>query len=347
MIPVRAYAGFSPAEPLRPWAFERRDPRPHDVVIDILYCGICHSDLHSVRDEWGGAVYPHVPGHEIVGTVRHVGSEVKRFKPGDRAGVGCYVDSCRQCGNCQAGDEQYCEDRTVYTYNDVERDGTTRTYGGYSTAIVTDEAFVFSIPDNLPLERVAPLLCAGITTYSPLRHWNVGKGHRLGVIGLGGLGHMAVKWGVALGAEVTVLSTSAKKEADAKRLGAHHFLNTGERGAFGRHENRFDFLLDAVSAPHNLNDYLSLLRRNGTLMLVGAPPDPLPIEPFSLITNRRRFAGSLIGGVRETQEMLAYCAQHQVLADVEVISAQDINTAYERMLQGDVRYRFVVDTRTL
>lgn len=347
MIPAKGYAVQSPSSPLAPFKFERRDPGPHDVHFKILYCGVCHSDIHQARDEWGGSIYPMVPGHEIVGKVTSVGSAVKKFKAGDLAAVGCLVDSCRECENCKQGLEQYCKQGAVGTYNSYERDGKTPTYGGYSNQIVCHEDFVLRVPENLPLEAVAPLLCAGITTYSPLRHWRISRGHRVGVLGLGGLGHMAVKFASAFGAEVTMLSTSASKEADAKKLGAHKFVLTTRQEDIKGIRGYFDFIIDTVSAPHDYNMYLGLLNTNGVHICVGAPPTPSEVRAFSLIGNRRSIAGSMIGGIPETQEMLNYCSEYNIVSDVEVIAMKDINQAYERMLKGDVRYRFVIDMSTL
>jgi uncharacterized zinc-type alcohol dehydrogenase-like protein len=347
MIPTKGYAAQSATSPVAPFSFERRDPGPHDVQIQILYCGVCHSDLHQIRNEWGNSIYPMVPGHEIVGRVTAVGTHVKKFKEGDLAGIGCLVDSCRECNNCKEGLEQYCENGSVGTYNAYERDGKTPTYGGYSSTIVTNEDFVLKISEKLPLEAVAPLLCAGITTYSPLRHWKVGEGHKIGVLGLGGLGHMAVKFGAAFGAEVTMLSTSASKEADAKRLGAHKFALTKDPEQLKDLHKYFDFIIDTVSAPHDYNMYLAMLKTNGVIICVGAPPAPAQIPAFNLIGNRCSIGGSMIGGLPETQEMLDYCAAHNIVSDVEVIDIKNINEAYERMLKGDVRYRFVIDMATL
>jgi len=347
MLPTRGYATKGPTSVLEPFNFERREPGPHDVLIEILYCGICHSDIHQARDEWGGSIFPMVPGHEIVGRVTRVGSQVKRFKVGELAGVGCFVDSCRVCASCKEGLEQYCEVHLVLTYNGTERDKKTPTYGGYSSQIVVDENYTLKISPKLPPANVAPLLCAGITTYSPLRHFKVGPGQRVGVVGLGGLGHMAIKLAAAMGAEVTVLSTSKSKEQDARRLGAYDFVLSKDPTSLEAHANRFDFILDAVSAPHDLNAYLRLLRRDGVLTLVGAPPKPLEVRALSLITKRRTLAGSNIGGIRETQEMLDYCADKNITSDVEVIPIQQVNEAYERTLNGDVRYRFVIDMKTL
>jgi alcohol dehydrogenase (NADP+) len=347
MIPTKAFAAQDASNPLGPFNFQRRETGDHDVVIQILYCGVCHSDVHQVRNEWGNSIYPMVPGHEIVGRITAVGAHVKHFKVGELAGVGCFVDSCRVCASCQAGLEQYCEQGMTGTYNSLERDGKTPTYGGYSNQIVVDEQYTLHISDKLPLDGVAPLLCAGITTYSPLREWKVGKGHRLGVLGLGGLGHMAVKLGASLGAEVTMLSSSKSKEADAKRLGAHQFALTSDEQGMAKYKDYFDFIIDTVSAPHPLPFYLQLLKRDGTMILVGAPPSPHQLMGFDLLLKRRRVAGSLIGGIKETQEMLDHCVKHGIVSDVEVIPIQTINTAYERMLKGDVRYRFVIDMATL
>jgi len=347
MLPTRGYATKSPTSILEPYSFERRDPGPHDVLIEILYCGICHSDIHQARDEWGGSIFPMVPGHEIVGRVTRVGSQVKRFKVGDLAGVGCFVDSCRRCASCKAGLEQYCENHLVLTYNGTEQDRKTPTYGGYSSQIVVDENYTLQISPKLPLANIAPLLCAGITTYSPLRHFKVGPGQRVGVVGLGGLGHMAVKLAASMGAEVTVLSTSKTKEQDARRLGAHDFVVSVDPKNLEALAHRFDFILDAVSARHDLNAYLNLLRRDGVLALVGAPAKPIEVQAFSLILKRRTLVGSVIGGIRETQEMLDYCAAKNITSDVEVIPMQQVETAWERTIKGDVRYRFVIDMKTL
>ena len=348
MLPTKAYAAPAVSAPLAPFNFERRELRPHDVLIEIAYCGVCHSDLHQVRDEWGGAQFPMVPGHEIVGHVRAVGAEVQNFKVGDAAGVGCMVDSCRTCPSCQEGLEQYCETTgMVGTYGGREPGTGRPTYGGYSNQIVVDEKYTLRVPANLDLARVAPLLCAGITTYSPLRQWQVGAGHRVGVMGLGGLGHMAVKIAAALGAEVTVLSTSPGKEADAKALGAHKFVVTKDEAQLRSVSNYFDFIINTVSAPLDLAAYLGLMRRDGTMILLGVPPEAPQIHAFQLIGKRRRLAGSLIGGIAETQEMLDFCAEHNLMSDIELINIKDINEAYERMLKGDVKYRFVIDLATL
>jgi uncharacterized zinc-type alcohol dehydrogenase-like protein len=345
-IPTPAYAAQSPSSPLAPWTIERREPGEHEVLMDILYCGVCHSDLHQARDEWGGGIFPMVPGHEIVGKVTKVGSEVTQWKVGDTVGVGCLVGSCQHCEACESGEEQFCKS-SIGTYNAYEKDGQTPTYGGYSTRLTVDENFLVRIPDSIPLDRAAPLLCAGITTYSPLRHFGVKAGDSVAIVGLGGLGHMGVKLAKAMGAKVTVLSHSPNKREDALRLGADDFVVTKDPEAFTQNAERFSFILDTVSAQHDYNAYLGLLKRDGTMVLVGAPPEPTPVGAFPLIMGRRRLAGSIIGGIRETQEMLDFCAQHGVASDVEVIAIQQINEAYERMLKGDVRYRFVIDTASL
>lgn len=347
MSTTKAYAAYDASTPLRDFSLERREPNANDVQIDILYCGVCHSDVHQVRDEWGGTIYPIVPGHEIVGRVSAVGSAVTKFKVGDLAGVGCLVDSCQECKQCKKGQEQYCENGWVGTYNSMEKDGKTVTYGGYSKQIVTKEDFVLRVSEKLDLKAVAPLLCAGITTYSPLRHWNVGKGHKVGVLGLGGLGHMAVKFASSFGAEVTMLSHTPSKEADAKRLGAHRFALTSNEETLKGLAGYFDFIIDTVSAPHDYNVYLNMLTTDGVMICVGAPPAPAQVPAFNLIFQRRSIAGSLIGGIPETQEMLDYCAEHGIVSDVEVIRMDYINEAYERMMKGDVKYRFVIDLATL
>jgi alcohol dehydrogenase (NADP+) len=347
MIPVKGYAAQNASNPLGPFNFDRREPASHDVQIEILYCGVCHSDLHQVRNEWGNSIYPMVPGHEIVGRITKTGSHVKNFKTGQLAGVGCFVDSCRTCPNCLAGLEQYCDIGMVSTYNGYEKDGKTPTYGGYSSLIVVDEKYVLKVAENLPLEGVAPLLCAGITTYSPLRHVKAGKGHKVAVLGLGGLGHMAVKFAASFGAEVTMLSGSKSKQEDAKRLGAHHFVLTSDEKLVKGLQNHFDFILNTVSAPHDYNFFLNLLNTNGTMIVVGAPPSPAQVPAFNLIMKRRSIMGSLIGGIGETQEMLDYCSEHNIVSDVELIPIKDIDRSYERMLKGDVRYRFVIDMASL
>ena len=347
MTAAKGYAAQDAQSSLAPFQFERREVKPHDVQFDILYCGVCHSDLHQIRDEWGGSIFPMVPGHEIVGRVTAVGNHVTKFKVGDLAAVGCIVDSCRHCENCEEGLEQYCLNGNSQTYNGLEQDKKTPTYGGYSNLIVTHEDFVFHVPESLDLPGVAPLLCAGITTYSPLRHWKVGPGHKVAVLGLGGLGHMAVKFAVAFGAEVTMLSTSSSKEEDARRLGAHKFVLTSDRDQVKAVRNTFDFIVDTVSAPHDYNMYLGLLKTSGVHICVGAPPTPAQIAVFSLLGGRKSIAGSNTGGMPETQEMLNYCGEHNIVSDVEVIPMSYIQTAYDRMLKGDVRYRFVIDLNTL
>src|ERR1700754_1622486 len=347
MIQAKAFAAQTPTSDLKPWDFQRREVGEHDVQFDIQFCGVCHSDLHQIKNDWFPGIFPMVPGHEIVGRVVKVGAHVKKFKVGDLAGTGCMVDSCRTCENCKNDLEQYCLNGNSQTYNGLEQDKKTPTYGGYSNTIVVNEDFVLHISDKLSLAAVAPLLCAGITTYSPLRYWKVGKGHKLAVLGLGGLGHMAVKFGVAFGAEVTVLSTSPKKEADAKKLGAHHFVVTTDAEQFKAAKGSFDFILDTVSAEHDFILYLSLLRTNGTMICVGVPSNPASVAAFSLLGGRKSLAGSGIGGLKETQEMLDYCAENGIVSDIEMINIQDITTAYERMLKGDVRYRFVIDIASL
>lgn len=347
MPAIKAYAAAKAKEPLKPFEINRREPKAKDVVIDIHYCGVCHSDIHQVRDEWGQGVFPMVPGHEIAGVVASVGSSVTRFKAGDQVGVGCFIDSCRKCPPCKESLEQYCEKGMNQTYNGVEKDGKTHTYGGYSTRIVVDENYVLKIPSNLPLDKAAPLLCAGITTYSPLKHWKVKKGDKVGVVGLGGLGHMAVKLASAMGAEVTVLSHSDKKKEDAHRLGAKNFAATHNENVFTDYANYFDFMLNTVSANIDLARYLSLLKLDSTLVVVGAPEKPTPINSFPLIMKRRAMAGSLIGGIKETQEMLDFCGKHQITCDIELIPIQKINEAYDRVIKGDVRYRFVIDINSL
>ena len=347
MIDVKGYAALTAQSPLAPFTFSRREVGRQDVLIAIRYCGICHSDVHQARDEWGGSLFPMVPGHEIVGTVEKVGASVKQFRVGQMVGVGCFVDSCRTCPQCKKGLEQYCEGHLTFTYNSKERDGVTPTYGGYSTKVVVDQRYLVRIPKRLRPEEAAPLLCAGITTYSPLRYWKVGEKHRLAVVGLGGLGHMAVKIGKALGAHVTVLSHSDKKRLDAKRLGAKDFYKTSDPDTFTTLSKQFDFILDTVSAPHDLNAHLELLKTDGTMILVGVPDKPAQLGAFPLILKRRRLVGSLIGGIQETQDMLDFCAKHRIGADVEVVSIQQVNEAYDRLVRGDVRYRFVIDMSSL
>ena len=347
MKSIKSYAAQSADALLAPHLLDRREPGPEDVEIKILFCGVCHSDIHTVRNEWQGTMYPVVPGHEIVGKVTRVGQNVTRFKIGDTVGVGCFVDSCRRCANCLSDHEQYCENGHTQTYNSLEQDKKTITYGGYSSHIVVTQHFVLSVSDKLPLEKVAPLLCAGITTYSPLRHWGVKAGDKLGVVGLGGLGHMAVKLASSMGAEVTMLSHSPEKEKDATKLGAHHFMLTTDKNHMQELTNTFNFIIDTVSAPHDYNEYLSLLKTDGVMILLGAPPVPSPVAAFPLIMGRRSLVGSLVGGIKETQEMLDYCAEHNITSDVEVININQINEAYERTLAGDVHYRFVIDMATL
>jgi len=347
MNAVKAYAAQSAEKPLGPFQIDRREPGSTDVEIKILYCGVCHSDIHTARNEWQGSIYPVVPGHEIVGKVTRVGDSVSRFKVGDTVGVGCFVDSCGHCGNCLAHKEQYCENGHTQTYNSYSQDKKTITYGGYSSHIVVTEGFVLHVSDKLPLEKVAPLLCAGITTYSPLKRWNVKAGDKVAVLGLGGLGHMAVKLAASMGAEVTVLSRSKNKAKDATELGATNFELTTDPANMKRLANSFDFIIDTVSAPHDYNEYLSLLRTDGVMVLLGVPPEPSTVHAFALIGNRRSVVGSLVGGIKETQEMLDYCAEHGITSDVEMISIDQINEAYERTLAGDVHYRFVIDMASL
>lgn len=347
MKAIKSYAALGADKPLEPYQLDRREPGAEDVEIKILYCGVCHSDIHTARNEWGGTMYPVVPGHEIVGKVTRVGDKVSRFKIGDTVGVGCFVDSCGHCNNCVEDNEQYCENGHSQTYNSLLQDKKTITYGGYSSHIVVTEKFVLSVSDKLPLEKVAPLLCAGITTYSPLKHWNVKKGDRLAVVGLGGLGHMAVKIASSMGVDVTVLSRSKSKEKDARKLGAHHFKITTDKENMESMASSFDFIIDTVSAEHDYNEYLALLRTNGVMILLGVPPKPADVQAFQLIGGRRSLVGSLVGGIKETQEMLDYCAEHNITSDVEMINIDQINEAYERTLAGDVHYRFVIDMASL
>ena len=348
MINTVGYAATSSTSAFSRFPFERRDPGAHDVQIDILFCGVCHSDLHTARGEWGGTVYPVVPGHEIVGRVAAVGADVSGFTKGDLVGVGCMVDSCQHCASCAEGLEQYCEAGMVGTYNSKDKHTGGVTYGGYSRAIVVDEKFVLRISDKLDPAGAAPLLCAGITTWSPLRHWKVGKGHKVGVVGLGGLGHMALKLAHALGAHVTLFTTSPGKRADAMKLGADEVVVSRDADAMAAHANTLDFIINTVSVPHDLNPFLSLLKRDGVMTLVGAPPTPHPSpSAMNLIMKRRSLAGSLIGGIRETQEMLDFCAEHGIVSDIEIIPMGQIDAAYERMLKSDVKYRFVIDMASL
>ena len=348
--PAKGFAAQSADSDLALLSIPRREPLPLDVQIKILYCGVCHSDLHQVRDEWNEAmptVYPCVPGHEIVGRVTKVGSAVTKFKEGDLAAVGCMVDSCRECENCREDLEQYCEKIATFTYNSEDKILGGVTYGGYSQSIVADEAFVLRVNENADLAGTAPLLCAGITTYSPMRHWNVGPGQKVGVVGLGGLGHMAVKFANAFGAHVVLFTTSPDKTADAMRLGAHEVVLSKDADEMLKHAASFNFILDTVSAQHDLNPYLALLKRDGTMTLVGAPPQPLPVASFNLIFGRHQLAGSGIGGIRETQEMLDFCAEHNITSDIELIRIDEINEAYKRLLKSDVKYRFVIDMASL
>jgi uncharacterized zinc-type alcohol dehydrogenase-like protein len=340
-----AYAARSPTSSLEPLTIERREPGKRDLLIDIDFCGICHSDIHQTRDEWGGAIFPMVPGHEIVGHVASKGSAVTKWEVGDTVGVGVIVDSCRQCGPCKAGEEVYCEKRASYTYNGYEQDGRTPTYGGYSTRITVDQDYLLRIPKGIPLNRAGPLMCAGITTYSPLRHFGVKEGQAVAVLGLGGLGHMGVKFAKAMGAHVTVLSHSPGKKEDAKRFGAE-FLTMNSADAFKDNMKKFDFILDTVSAKHDYDAYLRLLKMDGTMALVGIP-EPGSVRPQSLVDERRRLAGSQAGGIRETQEMLDFSALHGIAADVEMTPIQKANEAFERTMRSDVRYRFVIDMESL
>jgi uncharacterized zinc-type alcohol dehydrogenase-like protein len=344
---AKSYAAQSPKSPLAPLDIPRREPGARDVEIDILFSGVCHSDLHTARDEWHGTHYPCVPGHEIVGTVTRVGGAVKKFKVGDRVGVGCMVDSCRECASCKAGLEQYCTTSTTFTYNSEDKILGGRTYGGYSTSIVATEDFVLRIPSALDAAAAAPLLCAGITTYSPLRHWKAGPGRKVGVIGLGGLGHMAVKIAKAMGAHVVLFTTSPGKVEDAKRLGADAVVLSKNESELQKHESSFELILDAVSGQHDVNAYLKLLKLDGTLVLLGAPEHPLPVAPFNLLLPRRSFSGSCIGGIKETQEMLDFCADKRLPSDIEIIPMQKINEAYDRLMKQDVKYRFVIDMASL
>jgi len=347
MLPTRAYAALSPSAPFSPFEFERREVGPHDVLIEISYCGICHSDIHQVRGEWGQMPFPMVPGHEIVGHVTKVGSQVKKFKVGDKAGVGCMVDSCRTCSECKGHTEQFCEKGASYTYASTEQDKKTLTYGGYSSQIVVDENYALKINSTLPLANIAPLLCAGITTYSPLKRFKVGPGKKIAVMGLGGLGHMAVKIAASMGAEVTVLSHSPQKEKDAKALGAHHFVLTTTPESFKTYAKKFDVILNTVAGSHDLNAYLGLVKTHGTMVLISVPEKPYILGAHSVIGSGQMIAGSLIGGIKETQEMLDYCAQKNIGSDIEIIPVQKIDEAYNRTVKGDVHYRFVIDMKTL
>jgi len=344
---VKAFGTDAPEADLKQMDIPRREVTAKDVEIDILYCGVCHSDLHTARNEWHGTVYPNVPGHEIVGRITKVGDKVSQFRVGDLAAVGCMVDSCRECEQCRKGSEQYCEKGNIQTYNGHDKHLNKQTFGGYSERIVVDEDFVLRVPDNLDLAAAAPLLCAGVTTWSPLKHWNVGEGHKVGIVGIGGLGHMGVKLAKAMGAHVVVITTSPSKVEDAKRLGADEVILSTEKEQMKAHSNTLNFILDCVSADHDLNVYMRLIKVDGTLALVGAPEHPLPVAAFSLIPGRKSLAGSTIGSIKETQEMLDFCGQHNIVSDIELIKIQDINQAYERLLKGDVKYRFVIDMKSL
>lgn len=347
MIQAKAYGNYSPTEKLQPLQLERRDPRPEDIVVEIDYCGICHSDIHTARGEWGPTHYPCVPGHEIIGKVVQVGKKVKRFKVGDIAGVGCFVDSCGKCSSCKTHEEQFCLVHTAYTYGSSEMDLKTPTFGGYASHITVKDKYAFKIKKGQPMARVAPLLCAGITTYSPLKRYKTKKGSKVGVVGLGGLGHMAVKIAKAMGAEVTVFSTSADKEKDAKRLGAKNFVLTKEAKNFKPLAGKLDLIIDTVSVPHDFSTYMSTLKIGGTHVLVGVAPEPNQITAMAVIHGRKSLTGSLIGGLKETQEMLDFCARKKVFADVELIKADQINEAYDRTVKSQVKYRFVIDAKTL
>ena len=347
MTTAKAFAAFDAKTPLKEWNFERRAVGAHDVAIDVAYCGVCHSDIHQAKDEWGGAVFPMVPGHEIVGHVTAVGAHVKNFKVGDVVGVGCIVDSCQKCASCEDDLEQYCENGFTGTYNSYEQDKKALTYGGYSDHMVVNEEFVLKVPENLPLEAVAPLLCAGITTWSPLRHWNVSAGQKVGIVGLGGLGHMGVKFAAAFGAETYIITTTPSKRADAQKLGAKDIVVSKDEADMAAHAGTFDFILSTISAKYDIGTYLNLLKRDGKMVVVGAPEKPSELMTFSLILGRKTLAGSLIGGIKETQEMLDFCGEHGIVSEVEVIPMQQINEAYERMIKSDVRYRFVIDMKSL
>ncbi|MBS1814108.1 MAG: NAD(P)-dependent alcohol dehydrogenase [Acidobacteria bacterium] len=347
MLASKGYAAQNAETPLAPWSFERRDLGPNDIQIEIKFCGICHSDIHQARNEWGNSLYPMVPGHEIVGVVSAVGSNVKKFKVGDLAGVGCMVDSCHECNSCKAGEEQYCDrGATVFTYNGKDQNGNL-TFGGYSNNIVVTESFALSISPKLQLAAVAPLLCAGITTYSPLRHWGAGPGKKVGIVGLGGLGHMGLKFSRAFGAHTTLFTTSPSKVEDARKLGADEVVISKDPSQMAQVSGSFDFILDCVSAEHDINSYLNLLRRDGTLCLVGVPEKPFAIHAFSVIAGRKSLSGSMIGGIRETQEMLDFCAEHNIVCDIEMTTYDKVNEAFERVVNGDVKYRFVLDAASL
>lgn len=348
MIPAKGIAATSSTSKLAPFSFERRQPNPHDVVIDIKYCGICHSDIHQARSEWGESIYPMVPGHEIAGVVREIGSHVTKYKVGDHVGVGCFVDSCRTCSSCKNEQENYCLEGMIQTYNDYEKDEKTISQGGYSNVIVVDENYVLRIPNSIALDKAAPLLCAGVTLYSPLTHWKAGPGKKVGIIGMGGLGHMGVKIAAALGAEVTVLSHSDKKREDALKMGASNFLNTKNKEVLKSYEKYFDLIINTVSSAEiDMTMFFNLLKLDATLVAVGAPDQPLSVDVFPLIMMRRNYAGSLIGSIKETQEMLDFCAKHNITPEIEVIEPSYVNEAYERVLKSDVRYRFVMDMSKL
>ena len=347
MIKTHGYAAHSATTPLTPFDYEHREPGPKDVQITVDFCGICHSDIHQARNEWNNAIYPMVPGHEIIGTVKAIGAEVTKFKVGDLAAIGCMVDSCRICDSCKAGEEQYCDNHaTVFSYNSKDKDGKI-TFGGYGNNIVADEEFVLTVPKNLDPAAAAPLLCAGITTYSPLKHWKAGPGKKIGVVGLGGLGHMALKFSHAFGAHTVQFTTSPSKVEDAKKLGADEVILTKEGGWATKHAGSFDFILDCVSAPHDITPYLALLKRDATLCTVGIPETPVAIHAFSVAMGRKNFTGSAIGGIAETQEMLNFCAEHNIVSDIEMTSFDKLEESWERVIKGDVKYRFVLDLKTL
>ncbi len=347
MIEVKGYAAYKPKSELSPYSFSRKDPGEHDVLIEIKYCGICHSDIHQVQEDWGTAIFPMVPGHEIAGIVTKIGNKVTQYKVGDKVGVGCLVDSCRLCDSCEKNLEQFCEEGATFTYNSLERDTKNPTFGGYSENIVVNENYVLKIPDNLPLDAAAPLLCAGITLYSPLKHWNIGPGKKVAIIGLGGIGHMGVKLAHALGAEVTVLSHSLKKQEDAKRFGANHFYATSNPETFKKLQKYFDVIINTVSVEMNWDDYLKLLKIDGAMVLLGLPKNQITLSPSSLTNGRKILTGSLIGGIKETQEMLNFCGKHNITCEIELIPIQKVNEAYERVMKSDVRYRFVIDIASL
>lgn len=347
MVSAKGYAAQNAKSPLTPYSFERRAPGPNDVAIDILYCGICHSDIHQARDEWGGSIFPMVPGHEIAGIVTAIGDKVTKYKVGDKVGVGCFVDSCRTCDHCKQDLQQFCREGMTQTYNGRERGTGAPTMGGYADKIVVDQDYVLRMPENLPLDAAAPLLCAGITLYSPLAHWKTGPGKKVAIIGLGGLGHMGVKIASAMGADVTVLSQSMKKEQDALKMGAHHYYATSDEKTFEKLAGTFDLIICTVSVQMDWNKYLNLLKVDGSMVVVGVPEQPVPVHAFPLIMGRRSLAGSLIGGIKETQEMLDFCGKHNIVCEIEKIGIQQVNDAYERVIKSDVRYRFVIDMESL